>query len=239
MHKGFILGLLALIPFATPQAQAALLFDSPEQAVADEPGYARIYAQRWQRVLCAEQSQPAFSAQGKGLTPPDAEQWRNIVNKAATSQDADILRMVNGYFNHWRPQDTTPDHWASPAEFIARRGGDCKDYAIAKYFALRFLDVPPDRMRLVIVRPVSGKGVPEPQLHAVLAVRTAKTWFILDNNARPRHGITPHTQYRGRFVPVYSMNENGAWKHCPDPLRPAQYGPDAKRVGSIGDPGKK
>ena len=42
------------------------------------------------------------------------------------------------------------DYWATPIEFLTR-GGDCEDFAIAKYTALRALGVPEDRMRIAIV----------------------------------------------------------------------------------------
>ncbi len=207
-------------------AAPARLFDSPEQS-ADDVRYQRSYAPRWQRVLAEEAREPAFSSMERRVSSVDAKQWRHLVNKASTCGELDTLRMVNGYFNQWRSkQDAaaweTPEYWASPAEFIKLRGGDCEDYAIAKYFALRFLGFAPERMRVVVIRQMirqpSGKGEPSAQLHAVLAVSTDKTWFILDNNARPRQAIVPHTQYQGRFVPLYSMNETGAWRHRPDPL---------------------
>jgi predicted transglutaminase-like cysteine proteinase len=42
------------------------------------------------------------------------------------------------------------DHWATPMEFLAR-GGDCEDYAVAKYVSLRALGIPKDKMRIAIV----------------------------------------------------------------------------------------
>jgi len=199
------------------------LFGVPERSAKDDPLFQRYYKVLWESVLRAEQNSPAFTAEGAGMNAADAAQWRAILQRAARVDLPETLRMVNGFFNHWRSkQDAqafgTPEHWASPAEFIRNRGGDCEDYAIAKYFALRFLGVPAESMRLVVLREVSAKGVPHPQLHAVLAVRTAKTWFVLDNNARPKLAIHPHTQYKSRVVPLYSMNENGAWKHAPDPM---------------------
>jgi predicted transglutaminase-like cysteine proteinase len=39
------------------------------------------------------------------------------------------------------------DRWVGPGEFFAR-GGDCEDYAIAKYFALRSLGISKDDLRI-------------------------------------------------------------------------------------------
>ena len=199
------------------------LFGAPERSAQDDPLFQRYYKVLWENVLQAERNKRTFTAEGAGMNAADAAQWRAIRQRATRVGQPETLRMINGFFNHWRSkQDAqtfgTPEHWASPAEFIRNRGGDCEDYAIAKYFALRFLDVPAGNMRLVVLREVSAKGAPHPQLHAVLAVKTLKTWFVLDNNARPKLAIHPHTQYKGRFVPLYSMNEDGAWKHAADPL---------------------
>jgi predicted transglutaminase-like cysteine proteinase len=214
----------ALLAAGQAQAAAPGLFGCPERPADADEGYTRGYGRYWQRVMDSERERPSFGAQGGRLAPADARQWRNLAAYAGQTSFPDTLRAVNGYFNQWQPKTDqasfgADEYWASPAEFIARRGGDCEDYAIAKYYALRQLNVPAGRLRVVIVRQRDAKGVPEPRLHAVLAALSGDTWFILDNNARPRDGITPHTQYGGRFVPLYSMNESGAWSHCADPLQ--------------------
>ena len=56
------------------------------------------------------------------------------------------------------------DYWATPIEFLSR-GGDCEDFAIAKYTALRALGVPEERLRVAIVHD-KEKNIP----HAVLVV---------------------------------------------------------------------
>jgi predicted transglutaminase-like cysteine proteinase len=99
----------------------------------------------------------------------------------------------------------TEDYWATPAEFIAR-GGDCEDYAIAKYMLLRRAGVPADAMRVAVVRDLAlGTS------HAILAVEAGGTTWILDNQAvdvKPADAVT-------RYQPVYSINENGWWLHMP------------------------
>ncbi|MDR2050878.1 MAG: transglutaminase-like cysteine peptidase [Deltaproteobacteria bacterium] len=199
------------------------VFNAPEQNALTDRNYQERYAPLWRRVLEEETNTPSFTKNGGHLRPPDAAQWLNLVQRAEKlARDADKLRMVNGYFNQWRSKSDTyawssPEHWDTPREFISQRGGDCEDYAIAKYFALRFLGFPAERMRIVLVRPLTAQKKALPQLHAVLAVASENTWFILDNNARPRDNIFLHTQYGGRFIPLFSMNEKGAWVHLPDP----------------------
>ena len=70
------------------------------------------------------------------------------------------------------------DYWATPVEFLDR-GGDCEDFAIAKYTALRMLGVPENRVRLVIVHD-NLKNIP----HAVLVVYTESGAYIMDNQIK-------------------------------------------------------
>lgn len=115
------------------------------------------------------------------------------------------LQRINSFLNrvpfredivHWRVED----YWATPAETIASNGGDCEDYAIAKYFLLKELGVPLARLRMVYVR--AGKSA---QAHMVLAyyARPDAEPLILDNlDDRVRTASS-----RTDLVPVYSFNE--------------------------------
>lgn len=213
----FLCGCVLLLCADTARA-ANGVFQRPERpAVESDPWHRKLYP-LWQQVLKAERSVPGFTPKGEHFGPLDAPTWRNMVALAGQSPELKILRMVNGYFNQWRPKNdeevwNTAEHWASPKEFAKERGGDCEDYAIAKYFALRFFGIEAERMRITVVRRKNERGQYAPQLHAVLAVRANDTWFILDNNARPKNNIFPQTQYKGQFDPLYSVNENGAWVH--------------------------
>lgn len=209
---------LTVLFVAPTSAAGETLFQKPERPAAATDPWHRKVAPLWQRVVRSQAAEPGFTAGGENFGPVDRPTWKNMEAQARHSEELELLRMVNGYFNQWRPQSDrnswdSPEYWASPKEFIRKRGGDCEDYAIAKYFALRFFGLPADRMRIVVVRRMDERGVAAPEMHAVLAVRTATTWFVLDNNARPKDNIFPHTQYKGRFAPLYSMNERSAWVH--------------------------
>ena len=97
------------------------------------------------------------------------------------------------------------DYWAIPREFFAR-GGDCEDYAITKFFSLRWLGFPADELRIVIVQDTNLR-IP----HAVLAVGKADDILILDSQAQKvvsQHDIV-------HYAPVYSINEFHWWMHTP------------------------
>lgn len=98
------------------------------------------------------------------------------------------------------------DYWAAPDEFFAR-GGDCEDFAIAKYVLLRRAGVPAESMRVVIVRDMALSTA-----HAILAVTVSGKTFILDNQDA---SVRPASAVAWRYQPVYSINETGWWLHMP------------------------
>jgi predicted transglutaminase-like cysteine proteinase len=122
---------------------------------------------------------------------------------------------VNTFFNQW-PYKTdmvvwgVENYWATPREFM-NNSGDCEDYAIAKYFGLRDLGVPPELMRIAAVKnTIINIG------HAVLVVFTDNDAVVLDN-------MTPLILSHSRlthYKPEFSVNEQYRWRH----LQP-QYAP--------------
>jgi predicted transglutaminase-like cysteine proteinase len=68
------------------------------------------------------------------------------------------------------------DRWSAPLETFTTQRGDCEDYAIAKYVALRAAGVAAEDVKLVVVRNTDAK-----ENHAVVAVRLERDWVILDN----------------------------------------------------------
>jgi predicted transglutaminase-like cysteine proteinase len=72
-------------------------------------------------------------------------------------------------------QHGVDDFWSTPLTTLGMGAGDCEDYAVLKYAALRELGIAPNDMRLLIVRDRRSSN------HAVLAVRDDNQWLILDN----------------------------------------------------------
>jgi predicted transglutaminase-like cysteine proteinase len=96
-----------------------------------------------------------------------------------------------------------PDYWETPGEFIAH-GGDCEDYAIAKYFSLVRLGFAPDDLRIVIVSDSVAHD-----FHAVLVARIDDTDWLLDNQLSEVTALSAKPQY----TPIYSLNQQGSWMH--------------------------
>jgi predicted transglutaminase-like cysteine proteinase len=88
-----------------------------------------------------------------------------------------------------------PDVWSSPLTTLARGSGDCEDYAIAKYLALKEIGVAEERLRIVVVSDaLSGEG------HAVAAVRLDGHWWLLDNRRMDMIQDMSAKYYRPLFV---------------------------------------
>jgi predicted transglutaminase-like cysteine proteinase len=100
------------------------------------------------------------------------------------------------------------DYWQNIAEFLAR-GGDCEDYAIAKYSILRALGVPAKDMRLLIVDDRRKR-----EIHAVLAVDTGSGTQLLDNQSAE---IVSADDMRHYIVRV-AVNETQLWRMADLPL---------------------
>ena len=138
------------------------------------------------------------------------QEWRALVRTLDGRAAQDQLAAVNEFMNR-APYVTdmanygVPDYWASPLEFLGK-DGDCEDYAIAKYFSLKALGVPGDRMRIVVVDDLNLK-VP----HAILVVYLEGRALILDNQIP---NVVPAERIR-HYRPIYSINEESWWLHRP------------------------
>ena len=139
----------------------------------------------------------------------DSSEWQAAVESLRGKELMTQLRETNTLMNEKRyiadiENWTVPDYWATPFEFLRKAGGDCEDYAIAKYMILREVGISEDDMRIVVLKDIRRRID-----HAVLVVYIDGTPFILDNRYSNRR-----THFHD-YQPVYSVNENGWWLHLP------------------------
>ncbi len=136
------------------------------------------------------------------------QQWHENLQSMENLPLKEMASRVNSFVNtreyildskNWGQSD----YWATPIEFM-RRGGDCEDFAIAKYAALRALGVPEERLRMAIVHDTL-KDIP----HAVLVVYTDQGPYILDNQSETMESGAS----AGRYRPIFSINRLGWWLH--------------------------
>lgn len=136
--------------------------------------------------------------------------WQRLLQEQAGADEAEQLKAVNRFFNLrlrfrddielWRVND----YWATPVEALHRGAGDCEDFAIAKYFSLRQLGVPSEKLRITYV-----KAVRLNQAHMVLTyyAHPTATPLVLDNLIE---AIEPADR-RADLLPVYAFNAEGLW----------------------------
>jgi predicted transglutaminase-like cysteine proteinase len=97
-----------------------------------------------------------------------------IIGEAKAYRGKALIAHINRSINLLiRP---APGAWIGPLEVLTFADGDCKDYSIAKFFALREAGISLDRLRLVIVR---NRRLSED--HMIVAAHEENAWLILDN----------------------------------------------------------
>lgn len=135
-------------------------------------------------------------------------EWQQLVASLQGHKTLEQLKLVNAainrhhYVEDWANWDLV-DYWETPLQFLDR-SGDCEDFAIAKYLALRAAGMPAENMRIVIVNDHERQS-----MHAVLAVYVRGRALILDSlyDAIVEADVIDH------YEPIYSINEQGWWLH--------------------------
>ena len=138
--------------------------------------------------------------------------WKDLLinPKYKKLSERDKLELVNDFMNqprfvsdidHWGKED----YWATPIEFMSTDGGDCEDFSIAKYFTLRALGVPDEKLRLIYVKEL----VIYRQAHMILAYSPTPDAdpLVLDNINKTIQPASTRTD----LLPVYSFNGSGLW----------------------------
>lgn len=105
------------------------------------------------------------------------------------------------------------DRWSAPLETLATGRGDCEDYAIAKYVALREAGVAEDDVRLVIVRDLAVS-----EDHAIVAARLDGRWIVLDNRWL---ALVEDVEMR-RVVPLFVLDHDGVKRFAPTAVADAR-----------------
>ena len=140
--------------------------------------------------------------------------WDNVVENAKGKKTLQKLKSVNDFFNkirykvdirHWKKKD----YWAAPFEFMGTGAGDCEDYAIAKYFTLRKLGIPDNKLRIMYVK-YRGRKTGYEQAHMVLTYyhKPNSTPIVMDNINKKLKLASK----RKDLKPIYSFNAGGLWQ---------------------------
>jgi predicted transglutaminase-like cysteine proteinase len=101
------------------------------------------------------------------------------------------------------------DVWSSPLTTFASGAGDCEDYAIAKFAALRMAGIAPEDLRIVVMHDTIGGDD-----HAVAAARLDGHWLTLDNR---RMAMVEDTYVRN-YRPTFVIDQYGVMQYVDAPV---------------------
>ena len=158
-----------------------------------------------QSRIRADEGAIAACSSDPSMCSPATRRFLSIVDIGRHREDRIRLGWINRAVNmairatsDWA-QYGYADFW--PLRFKRSSGaGDCEDYAIVKYVALRELGVLPDDLRLVIVQDEKREIG-----HAVVAVRHEQRWLILDNRTMEILDADNMRDYR----PLFALDQQG------------------------------
>lgn len=197
VNAALVAAMLALAPAV---AVAAPLFDATLPA-ADLQGFPF-----WRSVVTDSSDTAGSCATDLRRCAPAV--WTDFLDTVRNLDARAQLDAVNRWVNARPHVDDianwgVADYWETPGEFFTK-GGDCEDFAIAKYFSLLRLGFQQSDLRILIVSDSRNDG-----FHAVLAVRQGDVARILDDQVNEVTDLSAQPHY----APVYSLGEEGWWLH--------------------------
>lgn len=159
-----------------------------------------------ERFAREEREEPRCAPGAAADCAPD--EWRELISELRGFGLRAKLDRVNAAVNrhpyvasmrNWGESN----RWETPFEFL-RRGGQCQDYAIAKYLLLREAGVPAAQLRIVVLHD-TRLGLD----HAVTVAYVEGRVLLLDNQLA--NVVTADSIHH--YQPYYSINEEGWWLH--------------------------
>jgi predicted transglutaminase-like cysteine proteinase len=160
-----------------------------------------------EREMAAEQSVLArCRMDSEACASPAARRFVAIIETARAREGRARIGEINRAINlAIRPMSDLAQHgvadvWSSPLATLTSGAGDCEDYAIAKFAALREIGFADDDLRLIVVRDLAAH-----EYHAVAAVRLDGQWLILDN----RHMALVEARH-ATYEPLFSLRHQNA-----------------------------
>jgi len=134
--------------------------------------------------------------------------WADFISSLRNKPPLEQIKAVNSQMN--RSEYVTDlanwginNYWETPLEFL-KKSGNCKDYAIAKFYSLKELGFPEDDMRIVVLMDNNIHI-----LHSVLVVKFHGQELVLDNQVKQI--VSSDKIYH--YEPIYAVNETGWWRY--------------------------
>jgi predicted transglutaminase-like cysteine proteinase len=175
--------------------------------------------QKWQGVQARLDDEMVQLALCEGdrerCASPAALQFLGLVDVAKAREGRARLGEINRAINlAIKPMSDLAqygeiDVWSSPLATLTRGAGDCEDYAIAKFVALRLAGIPADDLRIVIMHDtIQGED------HAVAAARLDGRWLTLDNR---RMAMVEDAHVRN-YRPTFVIDRDGVQRYEEAPM---------------------
>jgi predicted transglutaminase-like cysteine proteinase len=146
---------------------------------------------------------------------PAALKFLDIVDAAKLRDGRARLGEINRAINlAIRPTSDLAQHgridvWTSPLATLGSASGDCEDYAIAKFVALRRAGIAPEDLRIVVLHDtIHGDN------HAVAAARLDGRWLMLDNR---RMAMVEDSRVR-HYQPTFVIDQHGVMRYTDAPV---------------------
>jgi predicted transglutaminase-like cysteine proteinase len=183
---------------------------------------------RWDKVIARFSRQEHSSACSEGAKCP-TEVWNQIVAELKTLPLRVRVERVNDIFNRvpYVPAEVNwhdVAYWETPYEFLMR-GGQCQDYAIAKYRALLESGVSEKELRFVVVHDN------EVHLdHAITVVEVDGVSLALDNQMPM---VVPAQSLQQRYRPYYALNDQGWWSYMAPNAMPIAWQPPTTNTAAV------
>lgn len=182
------------------------------------------------------------------------------IEEKAKGVDALVDRQITYQLDNEHYNNVRSEYWASPLETIRDGRGDCEDFAILKYHALRYLNVPAENLFIIAVSAPEDTKL----THANLAVdiresnmlsdawdnirnrvtfddgAPAHNFVILDNDGSKNGLLAPEDP--NKYKMYFAFNETGIWqvkdvRPVPEAKTPTSKAPAKLRAPGPNEPG--
>ena len=158
-------------------ATALTMLSAPSEAQANDFGTERVNVGGYSKHLPqASILKTTYTAQSQQVNDAWRVRLNALVDFGNSLPKFERLKLVNEFFNAVTyVGEGTNDEW-KPLKSFVKEGGDCEDYAVAKYVMLKEMGFSPADMRIAVVRNTITGGA-----HAILVVDHGKDQYVLDN----------------------------------------------------------
>jgi predicted transglutaminase-like cysteine proteinase len=179
------------LPTSRPQAKF-FLANSKEFTIANPSQY-----------LPKAQQLAIELQQGPNGDAYPVQAWKKLLQNLQSATPLEKIEAVQSFFNQVPYVQDSGDSWRMPNQFLCQ-GGDCEDFAIAKFVTLRLLGFHADRIRILFVKNTLT-GID----HAVTVVNYNRETLVLDNNLPQSVPSSAVAHYQ----PICSFDERRLWLH--------------------------